>query len=155
MRFPRPYRDARPCVVLNNVCQLFLPRQPMRGAEGGGDAARETLVPVRRQDPGEIAVRVAVEHVRRGRARGGVHPHVQRRVDPVGEAPLGAVDLKLSGANKLMDGLVAMGVMPQDQVMFAKMMMGMYAVPAGEDLFTSKIEFKEGGHILANGQPIK
>ena len=69
--------------------------------------------------------------------------------------PLGAIDLKLSGANKLMDGLVAMGVMPQDQVMFAKMMMGMYAVPAGEDLFTSKIEFKEGGRILANGQPIK
>ena len=69
--------------------------------------------------------------------------------------PLGAIDLKLSGANKLMDGLVAMGVMPQDQVMFAKMMMGMYAVPAGEDLFTSKIEFKEGGQILANGQPIK
>ncbi|PYF11890.1 uncharacterized protein DUF2125 [Rhodobacter viridis] len=69
--------------------------------------------------------------------------------------PLGAVDLKLSGANKLMDGLVAMGVMPQDQVMFAKMMMGMYAVPTGDDLFTSKIEFKEGGHILANGQPIK
>lgn len=69
--------------------------------------------------------------------------------------PIGAVDLQLSGANKLMDGLVAMGVMPQDQVMFAKMMMGMYAVPAGEDLFTSKIEFKEGGHILANGQPIK
>ncbi|WP_444453587.1 DUF2125 domain-containing protein [Rhodobacter capsulatus] len=69
--------------------------------------------------------------------------------------PLGAVDLKLAGANKLMDGLVAMGVMPQDQVMFAKMMMGMYAVPAGDDLFTSKIEFKEGGQILANGQPIK
>jgi len=69
--------------------------------------------------------------------------------------PLGAVDLKLSGANKLMDGLVAMGVMPQDQVMFAKMMMGLYAVPAGDDLFTSKVEFQPGGKILANGQPIQ
>ncbi|PTV95268.1 uncharacterized protein DUF2125 [Rhodobacter aestuarii] len=69
--------------------------------------------------------------------------------------PLGAIDLQLSGANKLMDGLVAMGMMPQDQVMFAKMMMGVYATPQGEDMFSSKIEFKEGGRILANGQPIQ
>jgi hypothetical protein len=69
--------------------------------------------------------------------------------------PLGAVDLKLAGSNKLMDALVAMGVIPQDQVMFGKMMLGLYAVPAGDDLFTSKIEFKEGGKILANGQPIQ
>ncbi|MBZ4022105.1 hypothetical protein CKO11_06490 [Rhodobacter sp. TJ_12] len=69
--------------------------------------------------------------------------------------PIGAIDLQLSGANKLMDGLVAMGMMPQDQVMFAKMMMGLYAVPKGEDLMTSTIEFKEGGRIFANGQPIQ
>ena len=69
--------------------------------------------------------------------------------------PLGAIELRLAGANKVMDGLVAMGLMPQDQVMFAKMMMGMYAVPAGDDLVTSKIEFQEGGRILANGQPIQ
>lgn len=69
--------------------------------------------------------------------------------------PLGAVDLKLAGANKLMDSLVAMGLMPQDQVMFARMMLGLYAVPAGDDLLTSKIEFKEGGQILANGQRIQ
>ncbi|SOC06578.1 DUF2125 domain-containing protein [Rhodobacter maris] len=69
--------------------------------------------------------------------------------------PIGAIDLQLSGANKLMDGLVAMGMMPQDQVMFAKMMMGVYAVPKGEDLLTSKIEFKDGGKIFANGQPIQ
>ncbi|RBP96820.1 uncharacterized protein DUF2125 [Rhodobacter sp. 140A] len=69
--------------------------------------------------------------------------------------PLGAVDLKLAGANKLMDSLVKMGMMPQDQVMFARMMLGLYAVPAGDDLMTSKIEFKEGGKILANGQQIQ
>lgn len=69
--------------------------------------------------------------------------------------PLGAIDLKLAGANKLMDSLVAMGLMPQDQVMFARMMLGLYAVPAGDDLMTSKIEFKEGGQILANGQRIQ
>lgn len=69
--------------------------------------------------------------------------------------PLGAIDLSLSGANKLMDNLVAMGLMPEDQVMFGRMMLGLYAVPAGDDLMTSKIEFKEGGEILANGQRIQ
>jgi hypothetical protein len=69
--------------------------------------------------------------------------------------PLGAIDLKLVGANGLMDKLVTMGLMPQDQAMFARMMMGLYAVPAGEDEMTSKIEFKEGGEILANGQRIQ
>ncbi|MFD2173058.1 DUF2125 domain-containing protein [Rhodobacter lacus] len=69
--------------------------------------------------------------------------------------PIGAIDLQLSGANKLMDGLVAMGLLPQDQVMFGKMMMAVYAVPKGEDLLTSKIEFKDGGKIFANGQPLQ
>lgn len=69
--------------------------------------------------------------------------------------PLGAIDLGLTGANKLMDSLVAMGLMPEDQVMGARMMLGMFAVPAGEDALTSKIEFKEGGAIFANGQQIQ
>lgn len=69
--------------------------------------------------------------------------------------PVGSIDLQLSGAMKLMDGLVAMGVLPQDQAMFAKMMLGVYAVPKGEDMMTSKIEFQKGGKILANGQPIQ
>lgn len=69
--------------------------------------------------------------------------------------PVGAIDLQLAGANKVMDGLTAMGLMPQDQVMFVRMMMGLYAVPAGDDQMTSKIEFKQGGEILANGQRIK
>lgn len=69
--------------------------------------------------------------------------------------PLGAIDLKLVGANGLMDKLVTMGLMPQDQAMFGRMMLGLYAVPAGDDAMTSKIEFKEGGEILANGQRIQ
>ncbi len=69
--------------------------------------------------------------------------------------PLGNIDLNLTGANALMDKLVAMGLLPADQVMGVKMMMGMFAVPAGDDALTSKIEFKEGGSIFANGQQIK
>ena len=69
--------------------------------------------------------------------------------------PLGVIELSLTGANKLMDALVAMGLVPEDQIMGARMMMGMFAVPSGEDALTSKIEFKEDGSILANGQTIQ
>jgi hypothetical protein len=69
--------------------------------------------------------------------------------------PVGAVDLKMVGANALIDKLVAMGLIPQDQAMGARMMMGMFAVPDGEDSLTSKIEFKEDGGIYANGQRIQ
>lgn len=69
--------------------------------------------------------------------------------------PVGAIDLGLVGAKGLMDKLVTMGLVPQDQAMFAQMMLGLYAVPNGDDSMTSKIEFKDGGEILANGQRIQ
>jgi hypothetical protein len=69
--------------------------------------------------------------------------------------PLGAVDLSLTGANALMDKLAAMGIMPEDQIMGARMMLGMFAVPTGDDALSSKIEFKDDGGIYANGQRIQ
>ena len=69
--------------------------------------------------------------------------------------PLGAVDLQLIGANALIDKLVAMGFVPEDQAMGARMMMGLFAVPSGEDTLTSKIEFKEDGGVYANGQRVQ
>ena len=44
--------------------------------------------------------------------------------------------------------------MDQMQVGMAMGMMMAFAQPAGEDAFTSKIEFKDGG-IMANGQPLQ
>lgn len=59
-------------------------------------------------------------------------------------APTGKIDLKLLGANALIDKLVAMGLVPEDQAMQGKMMMSMFAIPgAGEDELTSSIEFKD------------
>ncbi len=70
--------------------------------------------------------------------------------------PNGAVDLKLVGGNGLLDKLVAIGILPEDQAMGARMMMGLFAVPAeGEDTLTSKIEVNEEGHVIANGQRIQ
>jgi hypothetical protein len=69
--------------------------------------------------------------------------------------PVGEINLNLTGANALMDKLTAIGLLPADTAMGARMMMGMFAVPAGDDALTSKIEFKEDGGIYANGQRIQ
>lgn len=68
----------------------------------------------------------------------------------------GSVDLKLTGANALLDKLVSVGLLPEDQAMGARMMMGLFAVPGeGEDILTSKIEVQPNGQIMANGQRLK
>lgn len=69
--------------------------------------------------------------------------------------PTGAVDLALTGGNALLDRLVAMGALPEDQAMGARMMLGLFAVPTGPDSLSSKIEFREDGGIYANGQRIQ
>ncbi len=71
-------------------------------------------------------------------------------------APSGTANLKLTGANTLIDKLIQMGLMSESDAMGARMMMGMLAVPGeGEDTLTSKIEISEDGQIRANGQRIK
>ncbi|MFN6951168.1 MAG: DUF2125 domain-containing protein [Albidovulum sp.] len=69
--------------------------------------------------------------------------------------PIGAVDMQLVGGNALIDKLVGMGLVPEDQAMGARMMMGLFAVPTGNDKLNSKIEFKQDGGIYANGQRIQ
>jgi hypothetical protein len=70
--------------------------------------------------------------------------------------PSGTANLALTGANALMDSLVSMGLLPEDQAMGARMMLGLFARPGdGEDSLVSTIEVKEDGSILANGQRIK
>jgi len=70
--------------------------------------------------------------------------------------PVGDVNLTLNGGNGLLDKLVAMGLLPQDQAMGARMMMGLFAVPGTEpDSLKSRIEFTQDGQILANGQRIR
>ena len=70
--------------------------------------------------------------------------------------PTGVVNVMLTGGNTLMDTLVGMGLLPEDQAMGARMMMGLFARPGeGPDTLVSTIEMKEDGSILANGQRIK
>ena len=71
-------------------------------------------------------------------------------------APLGEANISLTGAEKLISGLISVGVITEEDAMMARMMMGAFMVPgSGEDSLVSKIEFKEGFQIFANGQQIQ
>jgi hypothetical protein len=70
--------------------------------------------------------------------------------------PTGQIDLNLLGINGLMDTLATMGLLPAEQAMGARMMMGIFARPGdGPDSLTSKIEINAAGQVLANGQRIR
>ena len=71
-------------------------------------------------------------------------------------APDGSINLNLVGMNGLIDRLIQMGILPDDQAMGMRMMLGLFARPAGgEDTLVSEIEIKPDGSIFANGQQLK
>lgn len=71
--------------------------------------------------------------------------------------PVGRINGTFGGVNTLLDRLVAMGVLPQEQLMGPRMMIAMFARPVdgAEDELQTEIEFREGGSIFANGQQIQ
>lgn len=69
--------------------------------------------------------------------------------------PDGSVDLRINGINGLIDKLIQMGLIPEDEAMMPRMMLGMFATPVGDDQLESRIEFTPEGQILANGQRLK
>ena len=69
--------------------------------------------------------------------------------------PTGKIDLKAVGLNGLIDKLVAMGLVPADQVAQGRMVIAMFAnTSATSDEMTSKLEFKDK-HFFANGQQLQ
>ncbi len=70
-------------------------------------------------------------------------------------APTGVIELQVVGANKLLDSLIALGIVSEEDAMGARMMMGMFARPGdGPDTLLSTIEFKDKG-LYANGMQIQ
>jgi hypothetical protein len=70
-------------------------------------------------------------------------------------APTGVLDLTIVGATALLDRLSQSGLLPPDQVMGAKMMIGLFARPGeGEDTLTTQVEFKDKG-LFVNGQQLQ
>lgn len=71
--------------------------------------------------------------------------------------PVGEINARYEGVNGVIDKLAGIGLIPEDQVMSARMMLMMFAKPVkeGEDKLETRLEFKDGGSIFANGQQIK
>lgn len=70
--------------------------------------------------------------------------------------PLGEANVSLSGGNALIGGLIATGMVTEEDAMGARMMMGAFMSPGAEpDSLTSKIEAKANGEIYVNGQRVQ
>ncbi|MEL6914823.1 MAG: DUF2125 domain-containing protein [Pseudomonadota bacterium] len=72
-------------------------------------------------------------------------------------APEGQLTARLEGVGGLLDKLVMMGLLPQEQSMGARLMLGLFAspVPGQEDTFTSTLAVEPDGSVFANGQQIR
>lgn len=71
-------------------------------------------------------------------------------------APTGAINMQIVGVNGLLDTLIQMGLLPNEQAMGARMMLGLFARPGeGEDTLVSTIEVNGDGSVFANGQQLK
>jgi hypothetical protein len=74
---------------------------------------------------------------------------------PIPGAPnlIGKLMLSASGVNGLIDNLAAAGLVSNEDVMGARMMMGMVARPGdgGGDNLVSEVELKPGGGLVVNG----
>lgn len=68
--------------------------------------------------------------------------------------PEGRISVALSGVNGLMQKLGQIGLLPPEQAMGVTMMLGMFAVPSGDDQMTSTIEVGPDGSVTANGMPL-
>lgn len=69
--------------------------------------------------------------------------------------PEGQVTVNLNGVNALMDKLSAMGLIPEEELMMPRMMMGMFSTPVGDDMLETVLEVNSEGHVLANGQRLQ
>lgn len=74
---------------------------------------------------------------------------------PGAPRPEGQLNLAINGVNGLIDTLVQMGLVPEQEVMTAQMMMGAFTRPVGDDMLETTIEINSEGQILANGQRIQ
>lgn len=70
--------------------------------------------------------------------------------------PMGTIDLRLLGGTVALDKLTALGLVPQETAIGAKMMMGLFTTAGpGADEISTQIRLTQDGGILVNGQRIK
>jgi hypothetical protein len=69
--------------------------------------------------------------------------------------PEGDAKIQINGLNKLLDSLVAMGLVPAEDVMAPRMMMGMFARSTGDDQMEIGVEVNGAGEVLVNGNRVR
>lgn len=69
--------------------------------------------------------------------------------------PVGTLDVTLTGVLDLLTQLGQSGLVPQQQLMAAQMMIGMFAAPQPDGTMTSRIESREDGSLFINGNRIR
>ncbi|MEM8538208.1 MAG: DUF2125 domain-containing protein [Pseudomonadota bacterium] len=69
--------------------------------------------------------------------------------------PEGEATIQINGLNQLLDNVVSMGLVPADQVMGPRMMMGMFARSTGDDQMETSIEILPDGQVNVNGNRVR
>lgn len=128
---------------------LMDPKAQAALEEGGGDMGEVESLSVKRLELAAAGARLTAEgQFDVDAEKPGLNPGMPQIA--------GAMDINLEGFNALLDTLVAMGLLPQDQAMAARMMTAMFAVPGdAPDTLKSRIELTGEGQVLANGQRIR
>jgi len=68
--------------------------------------------------------------------------------------PEGEANFAINGVNGLLNSLVQMGLIPEEQAMMPRMMIGMFGVPVGDDMLSTKVAVDAAGAITINGAPL-
>jgi len=69
--------------------------------------------------------------------------------------PEGSVRLTMKGINALLDKLSNSGLIGSEEVMGARMFMGMFTIPVGRDELEAELWIDQNGGVYANGQQIQ
>ena len=63
--------------------------------------------------------------------------------------------LTMNGINALLDKLSNSGLIGSEEVMGARMFMGMFTIPVGRDELEAEVWIDKNGGVYANGQQIQ
>ena len=69
--------------------------------------------------------------------------------------PEGEARVEITGFNRLLDNLVAIGLVPEQDIMGARMMMGMFARSTGDDQMETSVEILPSGQVNVNGNRVR
>ena len=69
--------------------------------------------------------------------------------------PQGSGTVVLNGLNDVMSSLLDLGLIDESQMFMARMMVGGFMMPTGDDELTSEFKITPDGEFFANGQRLR